>query len=153
MCVAAGAFEHGDETNTVNSEPAPLRRKVMRLRKKVQDRHQHILPPQKINEEPFRNYPPPEEIDDENAMNRTLDEKRCELGAFSNVSIKGIYRVTLFFFAVLSLFTIVSFQNDPCTSGTGNNGTCYSSSDCSRLGGSSSGSCASGFGVCCLCKF
>merc|ERR1711953_343802 len=29
-------------------------------------------------------------------------------------------------------------------------GTCYSSSDCSKLGGTASGSCASGFGVCCL---
>ena len=54
--------------------------------------------------------------------------------------------------SVLSLFTIVSFKNDPCTSGTGNNGTCYSSSDCNRLGGTASGSCASGFGVCCLCE-
>ena len=57
-----------------------------------------------------------------------------------------------FFSSVLSLFTIVSFKNDACVSGTGNNGTCYSSSDCSKLGGTASGSCASGFGVCCLCK-
>ena len=58
-----------------------------------------------------------------------------------------------FFLTVLSLFTIVSFKNDACVSGTGNNGTCYSSSDCSKLGGTASGSCASGFGVCCLCKY
>ena len=57
-----------------------------------------------------------------------------------------------FIVAVLSLFTIVAFKNDACISGTGNNGTCYSSSDCSKLGGTASGSCASGFGVCCLCK-
>ena len=57
------------------------------------------------------------------------------------------------FISVLSLFTIVSFKNEACQSGTGNNGTCYSSSDCSKLGGTASGSCASGFGVCCLCKF
>ena len=56
-------------------------------------------------------------------------------------------------FAVLSLFTIVTFKNDLCTSTSGNNGTCYSSSDCSKLGGVASGTCASGFGVCCLCKF
>ena len=53
---------------------------------------------------------------------------------------------------VLSLFTIVSFKNDACTSTAGTNGTCYSSNDCSSLGGTASGSCASGFGVCCLCK-
>jgi len=50
----------------------------------------------------------------------------------------------------LSLFTIVSFKNDACTSTAGTNGTCYSSNDCSSLGGTASGSCASGFGVCCL---
>jgi len=52
----------------------------------------------------------------------------------------------------LSLFTVVTFSNDACNSGTGTNGTCYSTGDCSRLGGTASGSCASGFGVCCICK-
>jgi len=61
------------------------------------------------------------------ALNRTEEEKRF-----------------------LSLFTIVTFKNDLCTSTSGNNGTCYSSSDCSKLGGVASGTCASGFGVCCL---
>jgi len=50
----------------------------------------------------------------------------------------------------LSLFTIVSWKNDACLSDAGTNGTCYSSNDCSTLGGMASGSCASGFGVCCL---
>ena len=51
---------------------------------------------------------------------------------------------------VLSLFTIVSFKNEAClSSGTGTNGTCYSSNECAKLGGTSSGTCASGFGVCC----
>ena len=50
----------------------------------------------------------------------------------------------------MSIFTIVTFPNDPCMTGTGNNGTCYSASDCSKLSGRASGSCASGFGVCCL---
>lgn len=50
----------------------------------------------------------------------------------------------------LSLFTIVSFKNDACTSLTGNNGTCFSSRDCDSQGGIKSGTCASGFGVCCL---
>ena len=55
--------------------------------------------------------------------------------------------------SVLSLFTIVSFKNDACTSLTGNNGTCYSSKDCIKQGGIRSGTCSSGFGVCCLCEF
>lgn len=50
----------------------------------------------------------------------------------------------------LSLFTIVSFKNDACTSLTGNNGTCFSARDCDSQGGVKSGTCASGFGVCCL---
>merc|ERR1712226_718920 len=50
----------------------------------------------------------------------------------------------------LSLFTIVSYKNEGCIATGGNNGTCYSSSDCTRLNGQAAGSCASGFGVCCL---
>ena len=50
----------------------------------------------------------------------------------------------------MSLFTIVRFKNDGCNSSSGLNGTCYSSADCSNLGGSAFGSCASGFGVCCI---
>jgi len=51
----------------------------------------------------------------------------------------------------LSIFTVVNFPNIVCTSTTsGRNGTCYTSSECSAKGGSSSGACASGFGVCCI---
>jgi len=51
----------------------------------------------------------------------------------------------------LSVFTVVKFPNDVCVSSTsGRNGTCYTSSECSSKGGSSSGSCASSFGVCCI---
>ena len=50
----------------------------------------------------------------------------------------------------LSVFTVVKFPNDACGSTSGLNGTCYTSSQCESLGGSSSGSCASSFGVCCV---
>ncbi|XP_040576960.1 uncharacterized protein [Lepeophtheirus salmonis] len=51
----------------------------------------------------------------------------------------------------LSLFTIVSFKNEECGSKSGNNnGTCYSKSDCTKMGGTGSGTCAHGFGVCCI---
>ena len=43
------------------------------------------------------------------------------------------------------------FPNSVC-SGTSYNGTCYSSTECSQLGGTSSGTCAAGYGVCCICK-
>ena len=36
---------------------------------------------------------------------------------------------------VLSLFTIVSWKQGPCTSTAGTNGTCYSSNECTNLGG------------------
>merc|ERR1712106_1030729 len=52
---------------------------------------------------------------------------------------------------VLSVFTVVKFPNTACVSSTsGRNGTCYTNSECSAKGGSSSGSCASSFGVCCI---
>lgn len=75
----------------------------------------------------YTTTPMPSPAEENGALNRTEDDPRF-----------------------LSLFTIVSFKNDACQSGTGNNGTCYSTSDCSKLGGTASGSCASGFGVCCL---
>eukprot|EP00091_Calanus_sinicus_P020785 TRINITY_DN5889_c0_g1_i1.p1 TRINITY_DN5889_c0_g1~~TRINITY_DN5889_c0_g1_i1.p1 ORF type:complete len:138 (-),score=16.19 TRINITY_DN5889_c0_g1_i1:947-1360(-) len=51
----------------------------------------------------------------------------------------------------LSVFTVVKFPNTACTSATnGRNGTCYTASECSAKGGSTSGSCASSFGVCCV---
>merc|ERR1712241_594633 len=51
----------------------------------------------------------------------------------------------------LGVFTVVKFPNDLCVSATtGRNGTCYTNSECAAKGGSSSGSCASSFGVCCV---
>jgi len=56
-----------------------------------------------------------------------------------------------------SLFSVVTFKNEPCVStsgttgsGVNRNGTCYTSTECDEKGGTSSGNCASGFGVCCL---
>ena len=51
---------------------------------------------------------------------------------------------------VMSVFNVVRFPNSACGSANNFNGTCYTASECSALGGSSSGSCASGFGVCCV---
>lgn len=54
-----------------------------------------------------------------------------------------------------SLFSVVTFKNDQCTSlstlaGGARAGTCYSATECSDKSGTKSGNCASGFGVCCL---
>ena len=58
---------------------------------------------------------------------------------------------SLFFVSVSgSIFNVVRFPNTACGSANNFNGTCYTASECSALGGSSSGSCASSFGVCCV---
>lgn len=59
---------------------------------------------------------------------------------------------------IFSLFSIVQFKNTGCKSqsamSTGQsavrNGTCFTASECSNKGGTASGNCAAGFGVCCL---
>ena len=53
----------------------------------------------------------------------------------------------------LSLFSVVQFPNDECTSSTTSPttmGTCLTSSECTSRSGTGSGSCAAGFGVCCV---
>jgi len=47
---------------------------------------------------------------------------------------------------------MIRLQNAPCMAEIGGNGTCYPRNQCSQLGGTASGSCAAGFGVCCVCK-
>merc|ERR1711971_222689 len=61
---------------------------------------------------------------------------------------------------MFSLFSVVQFKNDPCTSNDKissastnyRNGTCVTSSECIERSGSSKGNCAAGFGVCCVMK-
>lgn len=48
------------------------------------------------------------------------------------------------------LFNVVKFPNAPCAGTSALNGTCYTESECTAKGGSTSGACASGFGVCCV---
>merc|ERR1711936_102424 len=53
----------------------------------------------------------------------------------------------------LSLFSVVQFPNDECVSSTTSpttTGTCLTSSECTSRSGTASGSCAAGFGVCCV---
>lgn len=55
-----------------------------------------------------------------------------------------------------SLFSVVTFKNEQCTSlstlagNAARTGTCYTTTECSDKGGTTSGNCASGFGVCCI---
>ena len=50
----------------------------------------------------------------------------------------------------LSIFNVIRFPNSACGSTDNLNGTCYTASECTSLGGTASGSCASSFGVCCV---
>jgi len=50
---------------------------------------------------------------------------------------------------VIPLFNVVRFLNDVCSGTNTRNGTCFTSQECSEKGGTSAGSCAEGFGVCC----
>merc|ERR1739848_980830 len=50
---------------------------------------------------------------------------------------------------LLPIFQVVRFPNDICSC-TSRNGTCYTAEECSTKGGTNDGTCASGFGVCCI---
>jgi hypothetical protein len=47
------------------------------------------------------------------------------------------------------VFQVVRFANDACPGNNGRNGSCYTASQCTTLGGKNGGTCASGYGVCC----
>lgn len=50
----------------------------------------------------------------------------------------------------ISIFNVVKFKNDVCAGGGNQNGTCYTAEECSAIDGTASGSCAEGYGVCCI---
>merc|ERR1712062_763652 len=50
---------------------------------------------------------------------------------------------------LLPIFQVVKFPNDVCTGGS-RNGTCFTAEECSARNGVNDGTCASGFGVCCV---
>ena len=83
-------------------------------------------------------------------LSQSMKQSPPSLMLLKDVRFFFLLNVADILFSVLSLFTIVSWKQGPCTSTTGTNGTCYSSNECSNLGGTASGTCASGFGVCCL---
>ncbi|XP_037085523.1 uncharacterized protein LOC119106035 [Pollicipes pollicipes] len=50
-----------------------------------------------------------------------------------------------------NVFQVIRFPNTECVSNEeGTNGTCYLPDECSQAGGSARGSCAEGYGVCCV---
>jgi hypothetical protein len=54
---------------------------------------------------------------------------------------------------LLSVFQVVKFPNGACeVSGGSQNGTCYTTEECSNRDGTADGECADGYGVCCIFK-
>ncbi len=72
--------------------------------------------------------------------------KYCMLNKLAHRCKKSIGQIVLF----LSYLIILRFTNGPCQGGGNQNGTCYTEQECSSKGGNNGGSCASGFGVCCI---
>jgi len=50
----------------------------------------------------------------------------------------------------IGIFNIVKFNNDVCNTGNNMNGTCFTAEECADRNGQASGSCADGYGVCCV---
>lgn len=50
----------------------------------------------------------------------------------------------------LGIFSVIQFPNSACAGTSGLNGTCYTTEECDAKGGTSAGTCASSFGVCCI---
>lgn len=50
----------------------------------------------------------------------------------------------------IGIFNIVKFPNDVCSSDQDRYGTCFTAEECSDQNGVASGSCAEGYGVCCV---
>ncbi|KAK4303843.1 hypothetical protein Pmani_024188 [Petrolisthes manimaculis] len=48
------------------------------------------------------------------------------------------------------MMQIVTFENGPCESANGDHGVCFSQKECEANGGTASGTCANGYGVCCV---
>ena len=85
-----------------------------------------------------------EEIDSSNSNLQQVGRNKKSSGLY--ISIRNIFMYLLF--AVFSLFNVVTFRNDGCTSTDSNrNGTCFTSTECQDKGGRALGNCAAGFGI------
>lgn len=82
------------------------------------------------------------------------------MGPLKHLAILAILATTLVFAIpeeeerrkkAIGIFNIVKFDNDVCLSDTANmNGTCYTAEECTDRNGVASGTCAEGYGVCCI---
>jgi len=77
--------------------------------------------------------------------NTTEDEATRELDLMTNSPNNRQERL-------FSVFQIVQFNNSMCNASDGTMGVCFTAAECSLKGGVSTGSCAQGFGTCCVFK-
>jgi len=50
----------------------------------------------------------------------------------------------------IGIFNVVKFPNTECEGGNSQNGTCYTTEECEDKSGTADGTCAEGYGVCCI---
>merc|ERR1712141_64914 len=80
------------------------------------------------------------------------------MGPFKHLTILAALATTIVYALpgeqrekAIGIFNIVQFPNDLCVSSNANqNGACYTSEECSSRDGVASGTCADGYGVCCI---
>jgi len=71
--------------------------------------------------------------------------------AFLAIFATAVYAIPERRGKAIGIFNVVKFPNDVCNSDSASmNGTCYTSEECSSRDGVASGSCAEGYGVCCI---
>jgi len=79
------------------------------------------------------------------------------MGPFRTLALLAILGTTVYALPnepkdgkAIGIFNVVRFPNDVCNTETAMNGTCYTAEECSDRDGVATGSCADGFGVCCV---
>jgi len=82
------------------------------------------------------------------------------MGTINHVVLLVMFAITLVYALpekqrerarAIGIFNVVKFPNDACIADSPTmNGTCYTSEECSSRDGVASGSCAEGYGVCCI---
>lgn len=89
---------------------------------------------------------PPENNVSNNKMKPKI-RKRCP-EACSRKSLRSNQTKLRF----LEVFQVVEFDNAACMSSSGLEGTCLHEYECQSTGGTGMGSCADGYGICCVSK-
>ncbi|KAF9423559.1 hypothetical protein HW555_001114 [Spodoptera exigua] len=82
---------------------------------------------------------------------RTKIRKRCPVARPRQINQSNMKQKSKTRF--LEVFQVVEFDHVSCTSSSGLEGTCLPESECIDSGGSTMGTCADGYGTCCVTQF